>query len=121
MPDYQAPPHDHIKLVYVPYGRILDVVLDIRKDSLTYGKYFSTELSSENGQILIIHKGLAHGFKSLQDNTNVTYMQTSMYAGDHDEGILYDSFGLDWNVTFPKISKRDESFIEFKDFISPFK
>lgn len=118
---FQIPPHDHEKLIYVPFGSIMDVILDIRKGSPTYGQYVTQTLSAENGYMFYIPKGCAHGFLSLEDNANVTYMQTSMYAGDHDEGILYDSFGLDWNVLFPKISKRDGSFIEFKNFISPFK
>ncbi len=118
---FQSPPYDHEKLIYVPVGSIMDVILDIRKESPTYGQYVTQKLSAENGYMFYIPKGCAHGFLSLEYDTNVTYMQTSMYAGDHDEGIFYDSFGLDWNVSFPKISKRDESFIEFKDFISPFK
>ena len=117
---FQTPPHDHIKLVYVPYGSILDVVLDIRKNSDTYGKYFSTELSSNNGKILIIPKGLAHGFKSLENSTNVTYMQSTVYAPNNDGGIRFDSFGFDWKVESPELSTRDKSFVLFLDFVTPF-
>jgi dTDP-4-dehydrorhamnose 3,5-epimerase/CDP-3, 6-dideoxy-D-glycero-D-glycero-4-hexulose-5-epimerase len=117
---FQTPPYDHIKLVYVPYGSILDVVLDIRKDSSTYGKSFSINLSSENGKILIIPKGLAHGFKSLEDNTNVTYMQTTIYAPNNDGGIKYDTFGFDWDCSNPKLSDRDLSFESFDEYITPF-
>lgn len=118
---FQTPPYDHIKLVYVPFGSILDVVLDIRKDSPTYGKYFSTELSNENGKVLIIPKGFAHGFKSLEDNTNVTYMQTTCYAVNNDSGIKYDSFDFNWESVTPKLSDRDLSFQNFKNFETPFK
>ncbi len=117
---FQTPPYEHIKLVYVPAGKIIDVVLDIRKDSSTFGQYFSCELSSNNGKVLIIPKGLAHGFKSLQDNTNVTYMQTTGYAPNNDGGIRYDSFGFDWECVSPKSSDRDQSFPTLKDFNSPF-
>lgn len=117
---FQTPPDDHIKLVYVPFGKILDVVLDIRKGSPTYGEYFDIELSSQNGEVLIIPKGLVHGFKSLQDNTNVTYMQTTCYAQDNDEGIKYDSFGFNWECEKPKISDRDLSFRSLDDLDSPF-
>lgn len=117
---FQTPPHDHLKLVYVPSGKIIDVVLDIRKGSPTYGKFFEIELSSDNARVLIIPKGLAHGFKSLEDNTNVTYMQTSSYAPECDRGIRYDSFSYDWNITIPKISDRDKEFKKFCDFDSPF-
>ncbi|RXJ55307.1 dTDP-4-dehydrorhamnose 3,5-epimerase [Candidatus Marinarcus aquaticus] len=117
---FQTPPYDHVKVVYVPYGKILDVVLDIRKESKTYGEYFSTELSCENAKVLIIPKGLAHGFKSLEDNTNVTYMQTTGYAPNNDEGILYDSFGFDWECENPQCSQRDLAFKSFGEFETPF-
>lgn len=117
---FQTPPFDHIKLVYVPNGKIIDVVLDIRKESPTFGKYFSIELSAENGKILIIPKGLAHGFKSLENNTNVTYMQTTGYAPNNDGGVKYDSFGFDWQCSVPKQSDRDQSFPSLSEFDSPF-
>lgn len=117
---FQTPPHDHIKIVYVPHGRITDVVLDIRKNSPTYGDYFAVELSAENGKILIIPKGLAHGFKSLENNTNVTYMQTSCYAPNHDYGIHYDSFGFEWETANPQLSDRDLSFPPLNSFSSTF-
>ncbi|MFZ5374582.1 MAG: dTDP-4-dehydrorhamnose 3,5-epimerase family protein [Campylobacterota bacterium] len=117
---FQTPPHDHIKLVYVPRGRITDVVLDIRKNSPTYGEYYALELSGENGRVLVIPKGLAHGFKSLQDDTNVTYLQTSVYAPDHDAGIHYASFGFDWECPDPRLSQRDLSFPRLDHFETPF-
>ncbi|MCT7489209.1 dTDP-4-dehydrorhamnose 3,5-epimerase family protein [Aliarcobacter cryaerophilus] len=117
---FQTPPYEHIKLVYVPAGKIIDVVLDIRKNSSTFREYFSCELSSENGKVLIIPKGLAHGFKSLEDNTNVTYMQTSCYVPNNDCGIRYDSFEFDWECISPKLSDRDKSFPTLKEFDTPF-
>lgn len=117
---FQAPPHDHLKIVYVPYGKIIDVVLDIRKNSPTYGESFEIELSSDNAKVLIIPKGLAHGFIALEDNTNVTYMQTSGYVPDCDAGIKYDSFGYDWGLTKTEISDRDLEFVTFEKFESPF-
>lgn len=117
---FQTPPYDHTKLVYVPQGKIIDVVLDIRKNSPTYGDFFSIELSAENGKTMIIPKGLAHGFKSLEDNTNVTYMQTSCYAPNNDGGIHYDSFGFNWETYNPKLSDRDLTFPSLDTFRSPF-
>lgn len=117
---FQTPPFEHTKLVYVPSGKILDVVFDIRKNSPTYGKYFSMELSSDNAKVLIIPKGMAHGFKSLQDNTNVTYMQTACYAPNNDAGIRFDSIGFDWKCENPKLSERDISFETFSEFKTPF-
>jgi len=117
---FQTPPYGHTKIVYVPHGKIIDVVLDLRKNSPTYEKYFSLELSSENAKVLIIPEGLAHGFKSLQDNTNVTYMQTTTYAPNNDEGIKFDSFGFDWECRNPKLSDRDLSFQSLDEFKTPF-
>lgn len=117
---FQLPPHDHFKIVYVPFGSIIDVVLDIRKNSSTYGHCFDIELSEKNAKALLIPKGLAHGFKSLETNTNVTYLQTSTYAPDFDSGIRYDSFGYDWGITNPEISDRDLGFVLFENFSSPF-
>jgi len=117
---FQTPPFDHIKIVYVPYGKIIDVVLDLRKNSPSYGDFFSIEISDTNGKILIIPKGLAHGFKSLGDNTNVTYMQTTCYAPNNDNGIRYDSFGFDWDCEKPKLSDRDLSFQSLNELIPPF-
>jgi dTDP-4-dehydrorhamnose 3,5-epimerase/CDP-3, 6-dideoxy-D-glycero-D-glycero-4-hexulose-5-epimerase len=117
---FQIPPYEHTKIVYVPYGRVLDTVLDIRKGSPTYGSVFSIELSSQNGKFLVIPAGLAHGFKSLEDNTNVTYLQTTVYSPEYDFGIKYDSFGFNWKCENKNISQRDLSFPLFKDFNSPF-
>lgn len=117
---FQIPPHDHIKLVYVPAGIILDVVLDLRNGSPTYGETFSCELSAKNGKVILIPRGLAHGFKSLANNTITTYMQTSCYAPNHDCGIKYDSFNFDWSCVTPIISERDLSFDDLNIFNSPF-
>ena len=117
---FQKPPYEHIKLIFVTNGSILDVVLDIRKNSSTFGKYFSITLKANDGKILIIPKGLAHGFKSLEDNTIVHYMQSTCYAKDYDDGIRYDSFGFDWNCKNPILSNRDLIFKQFSDYESPF-
>ncbi|MDB3957855.1 dTDP-4-dehydrorhamnose 3,5-epimerase family protein [Opitutales bacterium] len=117
---FQIPPHDHLKIVYVPAGRILDVVLDLRNGSPTYGETYSVELSAKNGKAILIPSGLAHGFKSLEDNAITTYMQTSCYAPNHDCGIRYDSFNFDWNCETPIISERDKSFDNFEDYHTPF-
>jgi dTDP-4-dehydrorhamnose 3,5-epimerase/CDP-3, 6-dideoxy-D-glycero-D-glycero-4-hexulose-5-epimerase len=117
---FQTPPYDHEKLVYVPDGSILDVVLDIRKSSPTFGKFVAQKLNAENAHMFYIPKGCAHGFLSLEDNTNVTYMQTTMYAENNDSGINYNSFGFDWNAKSAIISDRDKSFVDFDDYITPF-
>jgi len=117
---FQKPPYEYTKLVFVTSGSILDVVLDIRKNSKTFGKCFSINLKANDGNILIIPKGLAHGFKSLENNTIVHYMQSSCYKKDYDDGVKYDSFGFDWKCENLISSKRDLNFKKFSDYKSPF-
>jgi len=117
---FQTPPEDHIKLVTVIAGKILDVVLDLRKDSATFGKYFSIVLDASEGKTIYIPKGFAHGFKSLTDNSIVEYNQTTGYAAANDAGILFDSFGFDWDTENAVISGRDRAFGAFNDFVTPF-
>lgn len=117
---FQTPPYDHAKLVHVISGSILDVVLDIRKNSSTYGKFFSIVLSDKNRKSIYIPKGFAHGFCSLEENSCVNYLQTVGYHPENDHGILYSSFGFSWKIENPIVSPRDLSFPAFSDFISPF-
>ena len=117
---FQLPPHDQAKLVYVPYGIIIDVVLDIRKSSPTYGESFSVELSRENRKAVYIPPGFAHGFASSSEDCIVVYMTTTTYQAEYDSGIRWDSFGYHWQINNPIISKRDQSFIKFSEFESPF-
>lgn len=117
---FQLPPHDHSKLVFVPYGVITDVVLDIRKGSKTFGRYESFTLSQENGISLYISPGLAHGFKSEVDNSCITYLQTTTHSPEHDKGIKYDSFDMTWNTVSPIISERDQTFPSLAIFKTPF-
>jgi dTDP-4-dehydrorhamnose 3,5-epimerase len=117
---FQLPPHDHSKIVFCPEGAILDVIVDLRKDSATYGQYYAHELSSVNHLAYYIPHGFAHGFKALADNSITYYLVSSEYSKDHDTGILYNSFGFDWGVGKPIISARDLSFPALVDFKSPF-
>lgn len=117
---FQTPPHDHVKVVYVSLGSVTDVVLDIRKNSPTFGKYFSMQLDDAERKMLYIPKGCAHGFKSLTDGTIMTYMQTTGYAPDNDCGISYSSFGFDWGTDSPVVSDRDRNFVALDSFKSPF-
>jgi dTDP-4-dehydrorhamnose 3,5-epimerase/CDP-3, 6-dideoxy-D-glycero-D-glycero-4-hexulose-5-epimerase len=114
---FQTPPFDHVKMVYVINGVILDVCLDLRHNSKTFGNYFSCTISGNDSNYLYISKGIAHGFASLADNTIVHYAQTSCYSKEHDQGVKYDSFGFDWNITNPIISQRDSAFPGFADSI----
>lgn len=117
---FQIPPFDHTKLVYVSKGHIKDVVIDLRKNSSTYGKNFSIELDEEKAQYLYIPKGFAHGFLSLEDESIVNYAQTSCYSKEHDCGIAYNSINFDWKIDNPIVSGRDLTFEKFENFKTPF-
>lgn len=117
---FQSPPEDHVKLVTVISGKILDVVLDLRKKSKTFGKFFSIEIGQDEGKTIYIPKGFAHGFAALEDQTIVEYNQTTGYAPNNDAGIKYDSFGFDWRIAEPIVSYRDFSFETFKNLRTPF-
>lgn len=116
---FQAPPQDHEKLVYVTSGEILDVILDLRKQSAGYGRFITLRLS-EYGSSVFIPKGCAHGFLALSDSATVVYNVTTVYDPKADQGIRWDSFGFDWPVTTPILSARDKGFIGFEQFQSPF-
>lgn len=113
---FQLPPNDHEKLVYVPVGSILDVVVDLRKNSLTYKKFISIELSAANKKSIFIPKGLAHGFKSMEDNTITVYNVGTEYDSTSDQGIQFDSFGFDWKVDAVIMSARDKQFMTLDRF-----
>ena len=117
---FQLPPQQHSKVVFCPQGAILDVILDLRKDSPTYKQYFAHELSEDNHLACYIPEGFAHGFKSLTEGAMTYYLVSSEYSQPHDTGILYNSIGIDWQVENPIISARDLSFGKMEDFESPF-
>ncbi len=113
---FQLPPHQHSKIVYCPVGAILDVIVDLRKDSSTYHQYYAHELSANNHKAVFIPEGFAHGFKSLTDNSLTCYLVSSEYNKTHDTGIRYDSIGFDWDVKEPVLSERDLSFVGMGEF-----
>ena len=117
---FQAPPFEHNKLVYCIYGSVLDVVLDLRKSSGTYGRHEKFHLNEDETTILYIPSGLAHGFYSLEDNSILVYKTSTVYNFDHDMGIKWDSAKISWPDNDPLISDRDNDFQNFADFDSPF-
>ncbi len=117
---FQIPPQDSAKIVYSPKGKILDVIVDLRKDSETYGTYISTELSEDNHLAIYIPKGCAHGFQALEDDSHSVYLQEKVYSKEHDTGINPQSFGFEWPIQESTLSDRDKSFISLKNFSSPF-
>lgn len=117
---FQLPDAQHAKIVFCPKGSILDCILDLRKKSPTYGQFFTALLSEQNHKALYVPEGFAHGFKALEEDTMTYYLVSSEYNRTKDSGIKWDSFGINWEIKEPIISERDQSFIDFKDFESPF-
>jgi dTDP-4-dehydrorhamnose 3,5-epimerase len=117
---FQLPPHQHAKVVFCPQGAILDVIVDLRRHSSTYGHHYATELSAANHKAYYIPEGFAHGFRALTDDAMTYYLVSSVYSAAHDAGIRYDSIGYDWEVHQPILSARDLSFGTLADFDSKF-
>ena len=120
---FQSPPYEQTKLVRCVSGKILDVVVDLRTNSKTYGKSFSIELSSKNNKQLFVPKGFAHGFQVLSEEAIVNYKVDNFYNPKYDSGIIWNDKDLliDWNLDIkPVLSVKDLKLISFKDLKSPF-
>ena len=119
---FQRPPFAQSKLIRVISGRILDIVVDLRKSSDTHGQVFSIELSSENKTQLLVPKGFAHGYATLSDTATVLYKVDQYYNKNYDTGIhpLSESLSIDWVVSEVLLSEKDQTLIDFQDFKSPF-
>ncbi len=119
---FQKPPHAQAKLVRVIKGCVLDVVVDLRKKSKTYGKYILEELSEYNNHQLFIPKGMAHGFLTLEDNTIFTYKCSEFYCKEAEDSIIWNdsSIGIKWPDIIPLLSKKDLNAKKFSSFVSPF-
>lgn len=113
---FQLPPHDHAKIVYCTAGIVLDAVVDLRRDSPTYGHFSLLELSAEKANMLYIPKGLAHGFYTVSESATMLYKVSSIYAVSHDTGILWNSLGIPWPASDPTVSARDSQFPVFSAF-----
>jgi dTDP-4-dehydrorhamnose 3,5-epimerase/CDP-3, 6-dideoxy-D-glycero-D-glycero-4-hexulose-5-epimerase len=116
---FQLPPHDHVKLVHCARGAVLDVLLDLRHGS-GYGTVASAVLKGDEPSLLVIPKGVAHGFKSLTDASLMIYKTSTEHSPAHDMGVRWDSFGFNWDVAVPIVSARDSAHPGLADFVSPF-
>ena len=110
---YQLAPYQEIKLVRCTKGKIFDVIIDLRRNSKTFMKWFGIELSSQNYKILYIPEGFAHGFQTLEDNTEVFYQVSEDYMPKYARGKLYNDpiFNISWPIKFPIISERDQQWL----------
>jgi dTDP-4-dehydrorhamnose 3,5-epimerase len=121
---FQAPPFAQAKLVRVTRGRILDIAVDIRKSSPTFGRHVAVELSADNRSQLWVPAGFAHGFSTLEDDCEVLYKVTAFFAKDCDFGLAFDDpvLGIDWKIAGrpPILSDRDRLHPRLADFKTPF-
>ncbi|WP_374764419.1 dTDP-4-dehydrorhamnose 3,5-epimerase [Yunchengibacter salinarum] len=121
---FQTPPHAQAKLVRVPRGRVLDVIVDLRGGSPTYGQHAAVELSGENWKQLFVPEGFAHAFLTLEPDSEFCYKVTDFYAPDHDSGLRFDDpdLAIDWPMPLADItlSDKDRALPAFRDFKSPF-
>lgn len=120
----QANPFAQGKLVRVIQGRVLDVAVDIRKNSPTYGQHVSVELSAENFKMFWVAPGFLHGFATLEDNTIFTYKVTNAYSKESEIGIRWNDakLNIDWGLKDEEVilSDKDKILPLFEDFDSPF-
>jgi len=109
---YQVPPKSQAKLIRVLHGAILDIAVDIRKNSPTFGRHVAAIISSENWRQIFVPAGFAHGFVTLEPNTEVFYKVTEFYSPKHERGIRWNdpALGIDWGVdeTTAVLSDRDK-------------
>jgi dTDP-4-dehydrorhamnose 3,5-epimerase len=119
---FQAPPHAQSKLVRVIQGAVLDVAVDVRKNSPTYGQHFSIVLSEQNKKMFYVPVGFAHGFLTLEDNTIFSYKCGNYYNKASELGILWNdaTLNIDWGIKEPLLSEKDKVNSLFRDFDSPF-
>lgn len=122
---FQKPPFNQAKLVRCIEGRVIDVAVDIRKGSPTYGKHVAIELTGENKRQLFVPRGFAHGFSVLSETAIFAYKVDNTYAPESDSGIRFDDkeLNIDWGLTEEDIqlSEKDKNLQSFKDLDSPFK
>ena len=119
---FQNPPFAQAKLIRVISGSILDVVVDLRKDSKTYGKHYKLILTSENKQQFFIPEGFAHGFLSLENNTIILYKCSEYYHKESEDALLWNDelLNINWEVDHPIITEKDRNAKKFRIFDSPF-
>ena len=112
---YQIRPYEESKFVRCTQGKIFDVIVDLRKNSETFKQWISLELSSLNHKILYIPKGFAHGFQTLEDNTEVNYDITQVFSPKHSRGLIWNdsAFKIKWPLDITLISKKDKEYKPF--------
>lgn len=110
---YQSAPHEEIKLVRATQGCVFDVILDLRRESSSYLRWYAVELSATNRRSLYIPKGVAHGFQTLDDNSEMFYQMANAYEPGHSRGVRWNdpAFGIVWPLSDPILSERDANYL----------
>lgn len=111
--------HSQAKLIRVINGKILDIAVDLRRESKTFGSVFEIVLSSDNGKSIYIPKGFAHGFLSLEEDTVIEYLCSDFYYPEYDSGIIWndEELNINWGIENPIISKKDSELQSLKKFV----
>jgi dTDP-4-dehydrorhamnose 3,5-epimerase len=112
---YQEAPNEEVKLVRCTRGAIYDVILDLRTDSTTFCRWFAVELSADNGKMLYVPTGFAHGFQTLTDKSEVFYQISEQYRPQMARGVRWNdpAFQIEWPIPNPILSVRDRGFLDF--------
>jgi dTDP-4-dehydrorhamnose 3,5-epimerase len=112
---FQSPPFAQHKLLRVTRGRVLDIAVDLRRSSARFGQHVAIELSAENWRQVLVPIGFAHGYVTLEPNTELLYKVTDYYAPDHDQGLAWDdpALGIDWGI------EADQAILSDKDRSNP--
>ena len=113
---YQAAPFEETKLVRCTMGAIHDVIIDLRPGSPTYKKFFAAALSERNRKALYIPRGFAHGFQTLEDDSEVLYQMSALYSAEHGRGVRWNdpAFGIEWPAAAERIiHERDQNYQDF--------
>lgn len=113
---FQKAPYQEDKLVRCTKGALFDVIIDLRKDSPTFKQWIGVELTEENRRALFVPKGFAHGYITLEDNTEINYMVTQFYTPAADSGVRFDDpvFGIEWPVEITSVSEKDKNHPNFE-------
>lgn len=112
---FQLPPAAEVKVVRCKKGALYDVVLDLRPDSPTFCQSFGAELTEDNRRMMYVPKGCAHGFLTLQENTQALYFVSAFYAPDHERGVRFNDgkFNIEWPAVPTEISAKDQTWPSF--------
>jgi len=112
---YQAPPHGQAKLVRCTRGSIYDMIIDLRSSSTTFKEWLGVELTASNHLMLYIPENFAHGYQTLEDETEIAYQVSGAYAPESERGVRWDdpAFGINWPLTVTIINERDRTYPNF--------